>query len=146
MVFFHFSKNNLYSRQANYFLIRLPKWAQIINATIFTPSSILLGKRTKSDVTCESKILYSTAYGRTTAYQFSGNAFYYSTPSAENSVSLADMLVVTRTDMPFLPSFLARSVDFHEMSFSRKAEESAFLNINLANRKCNIRYVSHGCQ
>lgn len=43
-----------------------------------------------------------------------GNAFCYSTPSAENSVSFADMLVVTHTNVPFLPSFVLDPLIFTE--------------------------------
>lgn len=129
--FSHFFKNNLYSRQSIFF----NNTTQMITNNQCNHSSILLEKRTKRDLMCESEI----------HVQSNQLAFCNSTPSTENSVSFVDILVVTCTESFFLASCLIRLT---QNVLLQKGRESAFLflNINLANRKCNIRYVSYGCQ
>lgn len=95
---------------------------------------------TDAYLTRKSEILYS---GGRTVEPVSRNAFRYSaTPTTPKITLVLTRIRVDRrtTCQRFHLRTCRLDLSIYEISISRKAAESAFLNINPADRICNIRY------
>lgn len=116
----------------------------------YTPTSFIfyihlfyvLKKCTRSDVIRKSELLYSIAYS---VSQLAKTCFVTSLAPKIELVSPTYRSLCARTWRKFLPSFMLDPLAFAICPYL-KGPKSAFLNINLTYRKCNIRYASRECQ